>query len=36
MVGPGEYDTEFKIKKRQRVYKYIYIQYIYIIYLNNN
>ena len=25
MVGPGEYDTEFKIKKRQRVYKYIYI-----------
>jgi len=34
MVGPGEYDTEFKIKKRQRVYK--YIQYIYIIYLNNN
>ena len=31
MVGPGEYDTEFKIKKRQRVYKYIYI-----IYLNNN
>jgi hypothetical protein len=30
MVGPGEYDTEFKIKKRQRVYKYIYIYNIYI------
>jgi hypothetical protein len=30
MVGPGEYDTEFKIKKRQRVY--IYIQYIYNIF----